>query len=665
MFRLLVLLFATLVGVAAALPVSAQEPLKIEDLFRPAAYANPILSENGRYFAVTIPINERRNLAVLDLETGNAVGLTSFSDFDVIDVNWLGNDRLTFSLGQARSPTGPGQFQGGGLFVVSRDGKETRKINGTVREAQQLNRIYRNLEVYRALPGNSEEFIAQGNQRDADSIDLYRVNARTGRLTLITEDRPANAQSWVLDREFTPRVVTSWIRDTFTYVVWYRKDAKSPWEELTRYDFTKGPTFVPLVFEDDNQTMQVAFNGGRDTMGVFRYDPNSKKLGELLAAHPKFDMGANAFGSTVPGVITDLKTRKVVGYRVEAEKPETVWTDPEYARIQRTIDQALPETVNTFRRTPDGKRLVVTARADRRPVTWFMLDEEKRTLQELFVSQPWIKPEMLVEQRPFWFKTRDGLEINGYVFLPNNRKPGEKLPTVVHIHGGPQARADTWGSGFGWLEGQLMASRGYAVIVPNFRVTPGLGGRIFYAGFGEIGRRMIDDHEDAAKWAIEQGIADPERICMSGASYGGYATLMSLVRFPSTFKCGIAGLLIGDMELQLTSPSTDFARSRSAVNFWLRMIGVARTSDIPREISPQFLADRIKQPLLIYAGADDVRVPLEQTSRMVRALRSAGNPPKHVIIKAGEGHGFGKVENNVELYNRVFEFLDEHIGRRK
>ncbi|MFO0206048.1 MAG: hypothetical protein ACK54L_07845, partial [Betaproteobacteria bacterium] len=340
-------MFATLVGVAAALPVSAQEPLKIEDLFRPAAYANPILSENGRYFAVTIPINERRNLAVLDLETGNAVGLTSFSDFDVIDINWLGNDRLTFSLGQARSPTGPGQFQGGGLFVVSRDGKETRKINGTVREAQQLNRIYRNLVVYRALPGNSEEFIAQGNQRDADSIDLYRVNARTGRLTLITEDRPANAQSWVLDREFTPRVVTSWIRDTFTYVVWYRKDAKSPWEELTRYDFTKGPTFVPLVFEDDNQTMQVAFNGGRDTMGVFRYDPNSKKLGELLAAHPKFDMGADAFGSTVPGVITDLKTRKVVGYRVEAEKPETVWTDPEYARIQRTIDQALPETVNT------------------------------------------------------------------------------------------------------------------------------------------------------------------------------------------------------------------------------------------------------------------------------------------------------------------------------
>jgi dipeptidyl aminopeptidase/acylaminoacyl peptidase len=373
-------------------------------------------------------------------------------------------------------------------------------------------------------------------------------------------------------------------------------------------------------------------------------------------------MGADAQGESVPGVFTDFKTRKVVGYAVQAEKPQVVWTDPEYAQIQATLDRALPETFNTFRRTPDGKQLVVTARADRRPTSWYLLDLDKRTLQELFVSAPWLKPEMLVEQRPFSFKTRDGLEIPGYVFIPNNRKPGERLPTVVHIHGGPAVRADTWGRGFGWIEGQLFASRGYAVVVPNFRITPGLGGKIYYAGFGTIGRQMLDDHEDAAKWAVEQGIADPDRICISGASYGGYATLMSLARFPKTFRCGIAGLVVSDMELQVTSPATDFARSRAAVDFWNRIMGAKSPGDYPRELSPAFLADKIKQPVFIYAGADDVRTPIEQTNKMIRALRSAGNPPKEIVIKAGEGHGFGKVENNVELYGKVFQFLDENIG---
>jgi hypothetical protein len=318
MFRALRLILA-----CALLPVCAvafaQEPLKVEDIFRPAAYADPILSDNGRFFAVTVPRNERRNLAVVDLQTGEANILTNFSDFDVIDVNWVGNERLTFSLGQARSPTGPGQFEGGGLFVVSRDGKDVRKVNGTVREARQQNRVYRNLEFLRALPGNSEEFLAIGNQRDADSEDIYRVNAKTGRLTLVTYDRPAYAARWVLDREFVPRAVTSWLKDTQTYIVWYRKDANSPWEELTRFDSTAGPTFVPLTFEDDNLSMQVAFNGGRDTMAVYRYDPSTRKLGELLAQHPKFDMGADAQGESVPGVFTDFKTRKVVGYAVQAE----------------------------------------------------------------------------------------------------------------------------------------------------------------------------------------------------------------------------------------------------------------------------------------------------------------------------------------------------------
>jgi dipeptidyl aminopeptidase/acylaminoacyl peptidase len=620
------------------------------------------LSNNGRYFAVTIPINDRRQLAVVDLETRQATRLTNFTDFDVIDVTWVGNDRLLFSLGQARSPTGPGQFDGGGLFMISRDGKESRRLWDTIRDYRRKNQRYRSLEVVRTIPGNDEEVIASGNLRDSDSDDLYRLNIRTGRTTLITPDRPVRSSNWVLDRNLVPRVVTSWVKDTQTFIVHYRKDENSPWVELTRYDRTKGPILVPLAFEADNQMMQVAFNGGRDTMAIFRFDPNANKMGELVAEHPRYDMGANALGDRTGGVLRDWKTNNIVGYAVNAERPIRVYTDESYNRLQRMIDAALPDSVNTFTRTPDGKRLVVTSLSDRRLGRWYMLDEEKKTLEELFDAAPWIKPGQLVEQNSFVLKTRDGLEIPGYYFLPKGRKPGERLPTIVHIHGGPAVRADSWGSGFGWLEGQMFASRGYAVIVPNFRVTPGFGTKIFAAGFGTVGRQMVDDHEDAAKWAIQEGIADPQRICMSGASYGGYATLMSLARFPQTFKCGVAGLIVSDLERQLTSTAGDTSGSPAAVAFWNAMIGVPSTSQIPASISPVNLADRIKQPVLIYAGADDIRTPLEQTTAMVRALERAGNPPKAVIIKPGEGHGFGKTENNVDLYNQIFKFLDEHIG---
>jgi dipeptidyl aminopeptidase/acylaminoacyl peptidase len=174
--------------------------------------------------------------------------------------------------------------------------------------------------------------------------------------------------------------------------------------------------------------------------------------------------------------------------------------------------------INTFRRTPDGKKLLITSFSDVNPTRWYMLDEEKNTLEEIGAARPWMDGK-LVEQRPFLYKTRDGLEIPGYLFLPKGYKAGTKLPTIVHIHGGPTVRADTFGAGsFGNREGQLFASRGYAVVVPNFRITPGMGNKIFSKGFGTIGRQMSEDHEDALKWAIEQGYTDPSRACISGAS---------------------------------------------------------------------------------------------------------------------------------------------------
>lgn len=640
------------------------ESLSIEDIWKSPSLAGLTLSRSGKYLAATAPHKGRMNLMVLDMETRKGTILTSFEDFDVRGVTWVGDERLMFSLGQANSPTGPGQFDGGGLFVIGRDGANSRRLAPTVRESKGKNQLHRQLDTFRVMPGNTDEIIAVGNLTSADSADLYRLNLNNGRSTLISSGRPADlTEEWVLDSKHVPRVVVARVKNELTRVVYYRKGAESPWEEIARYSRDKGAVFAPLTFEADDQTLQVATNKDRDTMAVYRYDPNKKQLGEMLASHPRYDVGADSQGQSTGGAIVDRETNKVLGYSVDAEKPQVTWIDEERAKIQRNLDTVLPNMINSFRRTPDGKKLLVTSFSDTSPPRWYLLDDAKQTLEEIGSARPWLDGK-LVEQRPFVYKTRDGLEIPGYLFLPKNYKAGTKLPTIVHIHGGPSVRADTYGQGFGYIEGQLFASRGYAVVVPNFRITPGFGNKIFNAGFGTIGRQMSEDHEDALKWAVDQGYTDPKRACISGASYGGYAALQAMIKTPDLFKCAVAGLAVADLTYQLTSTETDFVSSQAALDFWKAIIGTDDfKSAITRDMSPVNHAQKIKGAVFMYAGRDDVRVPIDQMYRMDKALKAAGNPAKAFVIKEKEGHGFGKTENNVDLYTQVLTFLEQQIGK--
>ncbi len=631
-------------------------PPPIADYWKLPAYANPVLSPNGRYFAVSSEIGGRLNLVVIDLEERKGLGLTRFTDFDVLGVRWVGNERLVFTLGQFNSPTGPGQFDGAGLFSVHRDGKESRKLSPTVRELRNSgNFVYRGFDYAGRVPGSDEEILAVAPDRTADGLDLYRLNVRTGRKQLLTDKRPERVERYILDRERVARVALASIKDSPDVVVHFRETAESPWRELYRYNGLLAYGNIPEAFDDDNVHLLVRSNLDSDTHGIYRYDPRSNKLGEKLVAHPRFDLDAGA-------VLLDPKTRAVTGYTVDAAKPETVWIDPVYEKRQKMLDQALPGRINDFFPTPDGKKLVVASYSDREPLRWYLLDEARLAMEELFASKPWLGPDKLVEQRPFFYKTRDGLEILGYYFLPRTYKPGDKLPTVVHIHGGPWARADSWGAGFGVTEGQLLASRGYAVVVPNFRGTTGLGRKIFESHVRQWGKTMQEDIEDATDWAIQQGFADAGRICLSGASYGGYSTLMGLAKTPDKYKCGLAGLAVTDLEMLMTSVAGDIPQNEVGLQYWKLSAGdPAKDRAALRAVSPAYLADRIKAPVLMYSGTDDIRVPIEQPQAMRKALEAQGKKVVW-IAKKDEGHGFGKLENNVDLYTQILDFLKQHIG---
>ena len=645
-------------------PLSSTPP-SVEEFVRRPQFTEMLASPSGRYLATTREVGGRLNLVIIDLEKRTSGAVTNFDDIDVGQVRWVGDDRLVFSAVQVNAPSGQDSPAAGGFFTVSREGKEFKQL---ARTARQLDRSQSGgfvlLQYQASIPGTTDEIIAAGAIGSDDSIELFRLNLLNGRYRLYTPGRPADRiQRWILDGKNVPRIAVAQGRGASTIThTYYRADVDSPWKEINRFDRTKPPAWVPLAFESDGKHLLVATNEGRSNMAIYRYDPDTQQIVEQLAQHPQYDLGASPMGEPLSSLIREPGTGRLIGIRVDADALQTVWLDDAAGKLQAAIDAALPGRTNVF--TAPGKRFVISSFSDRSPGRFYLFDSEARRLEEIGPARPWLEGR-LAAVRPFRLKTRDGLEIPSYYVLPPNYREGERLPTVVHIHGGPFARdvvsGGRFGVSYGILEAQVLASRGYAVVLPNFRVTPELGSSIYYAGMGTYGRQMLDDHEDAVSWAVSAGFADPKRICISGASYGGYAALQALTRPSNPFRCAISGLPVTDLAFQQSK--ADYAENPSSRAFWLRVIGVSDMDDpVVRTLSPVNHADKIKVPVFMYVGDADTRTPPAQAKRMADALQGAGNPVKEYFVGKGEGHGYGVAANRARLHERILKFLETSLA---
>lgn len=658
----LVGLAMALCGPLAAQP-SGQQPLPVAAYLAPPDFSMVSLSADGRFLAALSPVNGKRNLLVLDLQTMKPRAITTFANFDVVRYNWVGSEYLVFSLGTLDTPSGADMGDGGGLFAAKVDGSGFRKLQATTGEQRaDRARVLRKLEFMASIPGVDNEILASGNLR-TNRTDVYRVNLATGERKLLTQDKPGIVTDWFVDRDGLVRAAMVQDKEDapeaeLTHSVMIRDTADGPWRELARFEpGDKRPRWSIRAFAADNKNLIVSSAAGRETSALYLFDVEKKALGEMLVGHPRYDASEIT-------LTRDSATRQLYGWRLAGEREESGFFDPAYAALHQALQATFPDQAVRLQRTSSG-RVLVTAFSDRKPHTFHLYDEASKTLKPLLRSRRDLDDRSLVQMRPFLLKTRDGLEIPSYYFLPASYQPGQKLPTVVHIHGGPHVRSDTWGPNEGWgvKEAQIFASRGYAVVLPNFRMTPGLGRSIYQGGWGEYGRKMSDDHEDAAHWAVQQGFAQAGRICISGSSYGGSASLWATIRSAHVFSCSIAGLSVSDKRKQLNTQQTDYSSSESGVDMWKRIIGV-KGEDWTRsdEVAPAQHAGRSAIPLFLWAGASDRRTPLSETERMVDALTKAGKPPEIVMIKADEGHGYGKRENQIELYETMLKFLDRHIG---
>jgi dipeptidyl aminopeptidase/acylaminoacyl peptidase len=277
-------------------------------------------------------------------------------------------------------------------------------------------------------------------------------------------------------------------------------------------------------------------------------------------------------------------------------------------------------------------------------------------LKKLVEISPWLKEKYMADQKPITYKSRDGLTIHGYLTLPKGAVK-KNFPVVINPHGGPWYR-DSWGYN---PEVQFLANRGYAVLQVNFRGSTGYGRKFWESSFKKWGKEMQDDITDGVKWLIKKGIADSKRIGIYGGSYGGYATLAGLAFTPDLYACGV----------DYVGVSSIFSWIKAFPPYWkpflemvYEMVGhPEKDKELLKAASPFFHVDKIKVPLFIAQGANDVRVPKAESDQMVKALKKRGIDVPY-MVKENEGHGFRNEENRFDFYRAMETFLGKHLGGR-
>ena len=658
-------LFRCLLAAAAlAIPLAATAQKKpsdipLEDFFKRAQYNEMILSPDGQKLAAITPLKGRDNLVVVDLDKRSNNVITAFEKLDAGGIFWVSNKRLCLRVFDGQQVTGERSYRG--LYCINADGSDLRNHSEAGIPGSRSS-----LAPIAPVSQDSDDYIMGMRGRSRRSIDVYRFNTVTGRYTILTQDSPGDVTKWVLDRNLVPRIAVSipareigergkGVQRTAT--VWHRASAAAKWEQLWQYkvDDPNADEYNPIAFDYDNETLYVATNKGRDKSAIYAYDTKAKQMGNLVLEHPLMDVeGRLIFSAT---------RKKLVGVFIDADKPVVVWTDPELARVQRSLDATLPKTFNalSFARENE-KRVLIHSYSDVDPGTYHLYDAEKKKLETIVKQREWLDPSLMAERRFITYKARDGMEIPAWVTIP--RGGGKNLPLVVNIHGGPWLRGYHWTSWGRWPEAQFLASRGYVVLEPEPRGSQGWGRKHFFSSFKQWGGTMQDDITDGAMHLVKEGLVDKNRMCLSGGSYGGYATLMGLVKDPDLWKCGLARVAVSDLGIMQgetdsdTSMYSDFLQEE-----FTTMVGDKdKDRALFDRVSPARNADKIKAKLLLTMGGNDIRVPIGHGIAMRDAMIRAGKPIEYVVYP-GEGHGYNKDENVFDEYRRAEKLLAETIGK--
>ena len=422
------------------------------------------------------------------------------------------------------------------------------------------------------------------------------------------------------------------------------------WENIHESRFDEH-SFTPAGIKADGKngyvTSRITPDGQpRDKAAIYEYNFFTKEFGDLVYEHDRVDCC---------GLVLNRQKRDMIGVSFQIGIPETIYLDEDWKRRMAGIDQALPDTINVMSSTDlDETRGIVVAYSSNQPPEYYLYDFGNNSLEFLAQSRPWINPEEMAVTKSFEFTSRDGMPMQAYLTLPLG-SDGKNLPMIMHPHGGPWAR-DGWGFNPGI---QFLANRGYAVLQVNFRGSTGFGHEHLTSSYKQWGQTMQNDITDGVKWAIAEGIADPNRICIYGASYGGYATMAGLTYTPELYQCGIN--YVGVTDLPLLFKTMPDAWDAGKEQMKMQVGDPDSEKEFLEQWSPSQHADRIRVPVFQAYGLMDPRVNIKHAHVMEDAMDDAG-VKNELMVKKKEGHGFRKTENQIDFFGRMEEFLAENLS---
>lgn len=631
--------------ILSAAPASTQAMvprlIPTAELARPPQFSRPVLSPDGKRMIARFSIDGKQRVGVHSFDGKPLLLLAVPPKSDLRWYRWAGNNRILISLART-DRLGSNTDRYYDSEVVS-----TRLIafDLTTRAGIELGPKTQGLEgddlLYVDPSGDWALLSFQRTIYDYPSVS--RIELATNKVTTLVP--PQNQiWEWYADSAGVVRAGTAF--DEGGWTMHYRSSASEKFRRLgrTRYDDENAALDVVRIARGSDEGF-VLSNKTTGRYALYKFNYATKEIGALLYESPTNDL--DAYDTTEDGL--GLRSAWYAD-----DRDRVVWFDPELKKHQADIDTAIKGKANWIVSTArDKSALLVWTGSSHDPGSYYMYRPNEGRMNRIAKVNEGLRPAELAETTYVKYAARDGLQIPAYLTLPVGRDP-KKLPLVIMPHGGPYGVRDK--SDFD-AEVQFLANRGYAVLQPNYRGSAGYGKPFYEKGEGQWGRAMQDDLDDGMDWLAKQGTVDPKRVCIVGASYGGYAALWGATRNPERYRCAASFAGISDVQRQLKY-QLDFTFNRRYRKDWRTKVMGDAKFDL-KTVSPLFLVDKLSVPVLLAHGGDDQIVPLGQSKLFAEALAKAGKPHEYHVY-TGEGHGFTSAANTQDWLDRLDAFLKKH-----
>lgn len=611
---------------------------KVEDYFAKPNSSAFQLSPNGKYISYREKdANNKRHVMIKEVATGKVVRAIEEKDELIRAMGWVNDERLVYIMDQ-------GGNENYHLYAVNIDGKNN--IDLTPFEDVQANILNMMKEV-------KDHIIISMNKDNKQVFEPYKVNIHTGELEkLFTNTDPANAiVDYDFDKEGKLRGYSK-MHNGINTQYFYKAKGKSDFELFGTGKWDD--TFSILSFNYASKNPDEAYvltNLDSDKARIILYDFGTKKILKEIYSNTEYD-------ATILG-ISRKRNWEIDYVGFEGARVEIKPVSATFKKLYQKFSKEFPGyEYSIVGKTDEEDQYLVMVQSDKLYGRYYHLDAKSGKTTLLYDLMPQLKEGDMAEMRPITYKSRDGLTIHGYITLPKEALAGKKVPLIVNPHGGPQGVRDSWGFN---PEAQLFASRGYATLQVNFRVSGGYGKEFLRAGFKQVGRKAMDDVEDGIQYVIDQGWADKDNIAIYGASHGGYAVLRGLTKTPDLYKAGVDYVGVSNIFTLLNSiPEYWKPYKEMLYQIWYNLEDTEEAA-IAKEVSPLFHVDKIKAPLFVVQGANDPRVKIAEADQIVSALRAKGVDVPY-MVKYDEGHGFHKEENQIEFYKAMLGFFRKHLN---